>query len=66
MDASSSSVATATTVEAAAAEAVLLTVAVDQKIKKNTTTKMFEGMVSSSFNIQYQSKNGGWPIVFIG
>ena len=58
MDAPSSS-SVATTLESAATAvvtaAVLVTIAVDWKIKKITTTKFFEGMVSSSFNIQYQS-----------
>ena len=60
MHAPSSSSATTATVEAAvAAVAVLMTVAVDQKIKKTTATKRFEGMVFSSFNIQYQSTGIG-------
>ena len=55
MYASSSSVAAVatTTVEAA----VLITVAVD--IFKNHNDNLFEGMVSSSFNIQYQSTGVG-------
>ena len=55
MYASSSSVAAAatTTVEAA----VMITVAVD--IFKNQDDNLFEGMVSSSFNIQYQSTGVG-------
>ena len=58
MDAPSSS--SASTVTTVAAAAVLVTAAVNcEKIKKTTTTIVFEGMVSSSFNIQYQSTRVG-------
>ena len=58
MNASSSFTATTVAVESTAA-ALLMTVAVDENYKKYTTTKFFEGMVSSSFNIQYQSTGVG-------
>jgi len=58
-DSFSSDTATITIIVLVVVAALLMAVAVDQNIKKNTTTKYFEGMVSSSFNIQYQSTGVG-------